>query len=440
MKKNHLLLILLLSLATYCFSQNLVSSQSWTIGSGSIGIFSQNGTDAQNVRELGIGPNNTQTILWKAVADAANNSDGGWDTQSFAIDNTKMYRYSVWIKKTNSTDGYTYFGCAANSILDLSGSVNTNPYFWYGDLPLLDKWYLLVGYVHGSADVSMNSYGGIYDGQTGAKVLSIQDFKFSPSATTASHRAYLYYDVTTSDRQYFYNPEVSKVEQPLVETVGSQIFSGNISVSGSVGIGTPTPRGKFDVDGPGDIYLSDDVNVGTGQSLFLPGHIYISPYAGANISYLQARRLDNSGTTSLRIRTYNSGSLTEAMQIEGNGNVGIGTTTPGNFKLAVNGKIWGTEVQVALTNPGPDYVFEKSYPLPTLEEVKSYIDENKHLPEIPSAKEMEENGVNVGEMNMLLLKKIEELTLYVIELKKIDHAHAERILDLEEKIKSLNKK
>jgi hypothetical protein len=99
-----------------------------------------------------------------------------------------------------------------------------------------------------------------------------------------------------------------------------------------------------------------------------------------------------------------------------NGNVGIGTS-PGNFKLAVNGKIWGTEVQVAVTKP-PDYVFEKSYPLPTLEEVKSFIDQNKHLPEIPSAKEMEANGVNIGEMNMLLLKKIEELTLYVIEQQK----------------------
>jgi hypothetical protein len=201
----------------------------------------------------------------------------------------------------------------------------------------------------------------------------------------------------------------------------------DLIVKGNIGIGTPTPRGKFDIDGPGDIYLSDDVNVGAAQSLFLPGHIYISPHNGGNVSYLQARRLDNSGTTSLRIRTYNSGSLTEAMQIEGNGNVGIGTTTPGNFKLAVNGKIWGTEVQVALTNPGPDYVFEKSYALPTLEEVKSYIDQNKHLPEVPSAKEMETNGVNVGEMNMLLLKKIEELTLYVIEQQKQIEAQASEI-------------
>ncbi|MEJ0055097.1 MAG: hypothetical protein WDN75_05240 [Bacteroidota bacterium] len=87
-------------------------------------------------------------------------------------------------------------------------------------------------------------------------------------------------------------------------------------------------------------------------------------------------------------------------------------------KLTVNGTIYGKEVKVDLSVPGPDYVFEKSYNLPSLDEVKSYIDENKHLPEVPSAKEMEKNGINVSEMNMLLLKKIEELTLYVLELKK----------------------
>jgi len=75
------------------------------------------------------------------------------------------------------------------------------------------------------------------------------------------------------------------------------------------------------------------------------------------------------------------------------------------------------EVKVDLSVPGPDYVFDNDYNLLSLEEIKTYIDKNKHLPEVPSAKEMEANGVNLGEMNMLLLKKIEELTLYVIELK-----------------------
>ena len=63
-------------------------------------------------------------------------------------------------------------------------------------------------------------------------------------------------------------------------------------------------------------------------------------------------------------------------------------------------------------------MFEPDYKLTSLDEIKNYIDQNKHLPEVPSAKEMEKNGVQLGEMNMLLLKKIEELTLYVIELNR----------------------
>ncbi|NOQ27296.1 MAG: hypothetical protein GQ564_18195 [Bacteroidales bacterium] len=101
---------------------------------------------------------------------------------------------------------------------------------------------------------------------------------------------------------------------------------------------------------------------------------------------------------------------------DGNG-IGIGTETVGSFKLAVEGKIGAHEIVIS-TDGWADFVFEPTYNLMPLKELDTYIQENKHLPEIPTTAEVQENGISVGEMNAKLLQKIEELTLYVIELKK----------------------
>ncbi|MGQ7855244.1 hypothetical protein ACUN24_13500 [Pedobacter sp. WC2501] len=139
---------------------------------------------------------------------------------------------------------------------------------------------------------------------------------------------------------------------------------------------------------------------------------------GSNILYLESAGANSSrspvpyggGPNSYFSKLYIDADLT-AM-----GNVGIGTASP-KEKLSVNGKIRAIEVKVEATN-WPDYVFEKGYKVGKLESLEDYIKVNKHLPETPSAKEVAANGIELGEMNKLLLKKIEELTLYVIELKK----------------------
>lgn len=108
--------------------------------------------------------------------------------------------------------------------------------------------------------------------------------------------------------------------------------------------------------------------------------------------------------------------------IKGNGFVGIGTTRPTSL-LTVAGNIASREVEVTV-NAGADFVFENDYNLPSLESVDKFIKQNKHLPEIASAKEMKQNGINLSEMNIKLLQKIEEMTLYIIEQNK-------KIIDLE---------
>lgn len=98
------------------------------------------------------------------------------------------------------------------------------------------------------------------------------------------------------------------------------------------------------------------------------------------------------------------------------GNVGIGTITP-TEKLAVNGKIRAKEIKVE-ASPWPDYVFAPSYRLMPLGDIESFIKTNGHLPDVPSAKEVAHSGIEVGANQAVLLKKIEELTLHLIELKK----------------------
>ena len=101
--------------------------------------------------------------------------------------------------------------------------------------------------------------------------------------------------------------------------------------------------------------------------------------------------------------------------ISGNGNVGIGTDNP-TYKLSVNGNVRSKEVVVE--SSWADYVFDNNYELRSLKDVETFIEKNNHLPGVPSAKEIQQNGLKLGELQTTMMAKIEELTLYIIQLKK----------------------
>jgi hypothetical protein len=156
--------------------------------------------------------------------------------------------------------------------------------------------------------------------------------------------------------------------------------------------------------------LKDNGNIGIGttDATHLLTLAEDDNYAGIRLIRTDSHFADfkiNSGYGKLEFR--NSADETKFV-LQDNGYVGIGTESP-DTPLAVKGIIHAQEVRVDLTGAvaPPDYVFEPDYDLTSLSEVETYIKENKHLPEVPSAKQMEEEGLNLKEMNLLLLKKLE---------------------------------
>ncbi|WP_350284676.1 hypothetical protein [uncultured Croceitalea sp.] len=203
-------------------------------------------------------------------------------------------------------------------------------------------------------------------------------------------------------------------------------WSNSISLTsdGKVGVGTTTPYDKLEVRdgririsrGNDRMFLSvDDVNSKSQISFGDDLNDRLAFY----FDFWQGTAQDK-----------------EVMSVHANGRVGIGTnlSTP-DAKLTVKGDIHAEEVKVDLNVPGPDYVFKEGYDLKTLEEVQNHIETKGHLPNIPSAAEMEANGIELGEMNMKLLKKIEELMLYTLQQQE----QIDRLKLIEKRLRTLEK-
>jgi hypothetical protein len=198
-------------------------------------------------------------------------------------------------------------------------------------------------------------------------------------------------------------------------------------LGGNVGIGTTSPSVKLEVDN-GSALINNSVLADLGGQLTISNHygnqngaVRLNLNNGGAVNWIKGIVTGpntNTGSAMVFGVASNTSDGTEAMRLTSNGNLLIGKDAQDNltYKLDIHGKARANEIVV--NSDGADFVFEPNYELPKLSDVKDYIDQSHHLPQIPSATEMQKNGMSVGELNTKLLQKVEELTLYLIEENK----------------------
>ena len=191
------------------------------------------------------------------------------------------------------------------------------------------------------------------------------------------------------------------------------------------------PQGNYGVDARAlEVYSPSSTffNLKSGtNSMWISNHPIYGNYLSAPTNLPFDLRIGFGGQPNIRLQT--------------NGSVSIGSTQlSSDYKLAVGGKVIAEELKVQLQTAWPDYVFASDYQLPSLLEVEKQIQENGHLENIPSACEVQENGIEVGEMNRLLLEKVEELTLYTIDQQKQLDQQTKEIEELKALVNTLVQK
>jgi hypothetical protein len=231
---------------------------------------------------------------------------------------------------------------------------------------------------------------------------------------------------TDNDAGYYY---FDSIAWQKIGKSGTSPWQSNVSDiyfnTGNVGIGTDSPDAKA--------HISGEIEVLRLESTSDP---LLSFYSGSSYkAWMQAFGDDfyitNRMTGRLRLRTSN----VDRLVIEGNGNVVIGATSGAtDYKLSVNGKMACEEILIDDQGYWPDYVFAENYKLMPIDELEKSIEENHHLPGMPSAQEVTENGGHhVGDVQKKMLEKIEELSLYIIEINK-------RVTSLEKENRELKEK
>jgi hypothetical protein len=205
----------------------------------------------------------------------------------------------------------------------------------------------------------------------------------------------------------------------------------NMIVDDNLGIGTTSPAAKLQIIGGDDAGLNSN------------GYAQFGPASSWNLvlddNEIMAR--SNGAANDLLFQQDAGNILMCGLEL---GKVGIGvqlaSNLPSGYMLAVDGKIIGEELRIQNSNNWPDYVFADHYPLMPLDELSQSIELHKHLPNIPSATTVAQEGILVGDMQKRIMEKIEELTLYVIDLHEINKQQQIEIESLKSELKLLRNK
>jgi hypothetical protein len=435
------------------FNTNVANKADWFlgqneggIGTGNFGLyttmFGQAITVLGNNGNVGIGTNIPSAPLTVSRSGAT----AGADYSALHIETTgsgNIYGPVLYLNGTSGTNGRMW-GLISSGALDAGGTgaagnfaiydTNAGSRLVINSLGQVGIGTISPGY---KLDVSgMGNFAGVNLTAQSTVVPGV-DIAYG---TIATGKYVGQYFQSADQQMHFYNG-----------TGGADILqlnqnNNNVSIpNGYLGIGTPSPRTKLDF----------------GNASSFPADIIGLYDGGANVQYGVGLNLagGNDGTGGLTLYSGDRGIVfrnhningTELMSVtnSGNfsvmGNVGIGTTdnaawqlATSTYKLAVEGKIITEEVTVKLRANWPDYVFNPKYTLMPLTDVKSYIDKNHHLPDMPTAAQVEKDGLNLGEMNKLLLKKVEELTLYLIEKDKNEQQQKVVNSDLQTQIADQN--
>lgn len=371
----------------------VTSATAGTSGIRLTNMTSATATTAGNSKALSVDASGN-IILTPVVNASANDisiygNDGTLTTNRVVSMNTRNLTFTPSVSNSqffiNGTNGNVGIGnITPTAKLDVSGVLNSRNLFSTNNSNSLTTYPTLLDYRK-----AVNVFGAGFElndpGLSGLKRRMINFYDFHSYSSISDTNEWLSFNIVDRGNQV-------RIEFSAVEGGGSDNGKSDFVINDK----TANEIFKLSDDGNNNIFLQ----MGKSNSRFILGG-----YANYGLGH--------------KLVVQGGSALVDGNVIT-NSNVGIGTTNfidgVDTYRLSVNGAVRAHRVRVYTT--WADYVFNKDYDLPTLEEVEQHIKDNGHLKDIPSDKEVETNGIELGEMNKLLLQKIEELTLYMIEMKK----------------------